>query len=398
MNIQIRKFFDATAVEPAAAPSVAELMAKHGINNQGSEMVATPVAIPEKKEDPPPAPEPTPAATAIEPPKAEQAQPESPSPTPEPIVVPTPPIAAEPPKVPTWQEVLKQQQPDAIFKEIGLDADAVNLAKEIRENQQMMAFYNHWKNNGDVTSYLKELSTDYSKMPAEEVMRHQLRQEYPKATEKQLDLLFHTKVAQAYNLTSEDPEQVENGRLLLEAEADRHRDKLVQNQQNFLLPKPPEPKAAEPDLRAQQQQQSFEEYQSAINNSPYTASLLATKKLAIGEGDEKFNYPIADPSAITNILMDTEAWERSFFTVETKPDGTKKYVPDVEKQLFVAAAMHDYKGLLKELGIHFKSLGGKSALDLIENPSKTNNDQPTATIVEPQSAAAAMAKSGKLVN
>lgn len=398
MNNYIKKFFDAAPVEPAAAPSIAELMAKHGVNNESSGMVATPITISEKTENTPPAPEPAPAETAIETPKAEEAKPESPSPTPETPVVPTPPIAVEPTKVPTWQEVLKQQQPEAVLKEIGLDADAVNLAKEIAGNQQMIAFYNHWKNNGDVTGYLRELSTDYSKMPAEDVMRHQLRQDYPKATPKQLDVLFHNKVTQGYNLNSEDPEQAENGRLLLEAEADRHRDKLIQNQQNFLLPKPPEPKAPEPDLQVQQQQQSFEEYQSAINNSPYTTSLIANKVLTIGEGDEKFNYPISDPSVVTGILLDTDKWAQSFFTVETKPDGTKKYIPDVEKQLFVAAAMADHKGLLRELAKHYKGLGGESALKAIENPSKTGTEQPSATIIDPQTPAAAMAKAGKLVN
>lgn len=398
MNTQIRKFFDPVAVEPAAAPSIAELMAKHGINNQSSEMVATPIPIPEKTEQTPPAPQVEPAVTATPTPQAEQATPDTPSPTPEPVTVTEPQIVAEPPKVPTWQEVLKQQQPDTILKEIGLDADAVNLAKEIYGNQQMIAFYNHWKNNGDVTGYLKELTTDYSKMPAEDVMKHQLRAEYPKATDKQIDLLFHTKVSQAYNLNSDDPETVENGRLLLEAEADKYRDKMIQNQQNFLIPKPPEPKAAEPDLRAQQQQRDIEEYQSNVRNSPLTQSLVSNKILSIGEGEEKFNYPIGDPNDLLNRLFNDETWVNGLFQVEAKPDGSKKYIPDVEKQLFIAAAHADHKGLIRAIASHYKTIGGKSALAPIENVSEPPKNQPSATEVTPDNPAALMAKQGKLVN
>ena len=295
------------------------------------------------------------------------------------------------------QEILKTEQPDNVLKALGYDDKVVGFMKDLKElDPKMLAFLETWKSNGDLKSYLREMTTDYSKMPPEDVMKHQLREEYPKASDKALELLLRTKVIEKYNLNSDDPEEVEEGRMLLEAESDKYRDEMIARQNEKLLPKPPEPKQEQPDNSAELQKQEFDKYVSTVNDNPLTKELINTKKITIGEGDDKYNHPVADPKAITDILFDSDKWANSFFTKTNNPDGTVTYVPDVEKQLFVAAAVLDHKGLQREMAKHYLSLGGERAIKPIENAKPPEGDKSTRAEKQPQTAAEAMAKQGRI--
>lgn len=399
MSFSIIKFFDTGAPDSgaaSAAPSIASLMAKSGIVNSSDTPVATPISIPEKKEETAQtAPAIVPAESAKTEAPAATVTPESPKPA-EAVI----PQKEETAKIPSWQEVLKSQQPDTILKELGFDDKTVGFLKGKKGiDEKLLNFYSHWEsNNGDVTKYLKELTTDYSKMPAEEVMRHQLREEYPKATEKQIDALFKKQVLDAYkidpNLYTE--EEVAEGRLLIEAIADKHRDKLVADQQNFLLPKPSE-KTAEPDHQELARQQEVQEYQKYMQEHSYTKSLFTNNKITLGEGEEAFNFPV-NPLEISEILFDSNKWAESFFVTNEMPDGSKKYLPDVEKQYLVAAIIKHGKSFLDEYAKHSRALGAKAAIDPLENLTPPTGGQPAKAEGAPTSAAAAMAKGGRIVS
>lgn len=400
MSFQIRKFFDIATPDTgavSAAPSIASLMAKSGVINSTDTPVATPINITEKKEETAQtAPAPVPAESAKTEAPTATATPETPKPT-ETIVASPQKEAAQ--KVQSWQEVLKSQQPDAILKELGFDEKTVGFLKGKKGiDEKLLNFYSHWEtNNGDVTKYLKELTTDYSKMPAEEVMRHQLREEYPKATEKQLDALFKKQVLDNYridpNLYSED--EVAEGRLLIEAIADKHRDKLSADQQNFLLPKPSE-KVAEPDLQEQARQQEVQEYQTYIQGHSYTKGLYTNNKITIGEGEDAFNFPI-NPSELTEILFDSNKWAESLFIPNEMPDGSKKFLPDTEKQFLVAAILKYGKSFLDEYAKHSRALGAKGFIEPLENAKPPAGGQPAKAEAESTNPAAAMAKGGRIV-
>ena len=146
----------------------------------------------------------------------------------------------------------------------------------------MVAFLNTWKTGGDVTGYLREMTTDYNKLSAEEVMRHHIRQSYPKADERQLEILYRTKVVNAYNLNSDDSDELEEGKLLLEAEAEQFREKYIESQKEFLLPKPQEAKAVVQDNSIQERQaeadRKFNEtYKSQVDNNALTKNIFANK-------------------------------------------------------------------------------------------------------------------------
>jgi hypothetical protein len=96
-----------------------------------------------------------------------------------------------------WQDAVKSQQPDDVLKALGFDEKAISFIKELKDvDPKMVGFLNTWKEKGNVTEYLSELSKDYTQMPAEEVMRHQLRVDYPKASEAQLDVLYKKEIVE----------------------------------------------------------------------------------------------------------------------------------------------------------------------------------------------------------
>ncbi len=380
------------------APSIASLMATSGVkSNEGFSLVGQPPV--EDKQEAPKGPEPngtelpaaaaTPVETTTLPQNAEKATPETP--TPQPTETPAQPQKEEPVKVPTWQEVLKSQQPDAILKEaLGFDDESVKLVNAFKENAQMKAFLQHWMNNGDPADYLRELTTDYTKMPAEDVLRQQLRQEYPKATEKQLAALFKSEVLSRYKLDPDmySPEEVEESIELLNARADKYREQLIANQQKYLMPKAPEPKSDKVEDQQSQIAQAVEMYKSQVLQDPSVKNILTNKFISVGEGEEKVNIPLADPEKSVALLYDSGEWSRAMQT----PDGK----PDFAKQALVASFVADPQSFLKEYGKFYLALGGKKAIEPLENASGTKPAEPSKSETTSSNPAAEMAKAGKV--
>lgn len=378
----IKKFYNTELPDGGGAtPSVAELMAKHGVINNTDNPVATPVTDKEVVEETPKQEEVAPAATATETSKSET------------VLETPPPTQTEAPKAevvqPNWQEVLRNQQPDDVLKELGYDANAVGFLKEFKDlDPKMQAFLNVWKSGGDIKEYLQELTTDYSKMSAEDVMRHQLRREYPKASQQQLDALYKREVVKAYSLDSIDEDEVEEGKALLEAKADKYRETLVQEQQNKLLPAPPQkPDNSEAEAQAEAERvKQFEALKSQVTGHNLFREIAAAKAYSVGEGDEKFSFPV-DPQDLQDVLF-TDKWQENMFDKEGKPN--------VEHQLLLATVNKYGSNFIKELAKHFKSVGGQKAIEPIENPSKPDGGTPAKSDAPPASPAEAMARFGVL--
>lgn len=405
MNLR-QRFFDIGASEAGAASetevvnepvNIAAMMAKSGVQTNGETVEIQPQAIEtEKKEEPNTTEAATSEVSSNESEKVVEVVQEVSTPE-ETIPAVIPQKEETVVKVPTWQEVLKQQQPDTVLMELGFDAPKAKFVQDLKDADPNLVGIMQAYKDGTLGNYLTELNTDYSKMPAEDVMRHQLRQEYPKASEQQLNILFKKEVVEKYSLDPDrfDDTEVEEGRLLLEAKADRYRDEFTTKQQQYLLPKAPEPKEEVSDntdeLRLQHE---FESYKKQVQENPYVREIFEKKTLSIGEGDDRFNLPIADATALTDMLLDGEKWKQSIFETKIGANGEETLVPNIEKQMFLAAAATDHKALIRELAKHFKSLGSKAAIDPIDNASQPNSANVPNATAAPKTAAEAMARHG----
>jgi len=391
--MSIRKFYDVAAPEApagsgAAVTDLASIMAKSGrLSQPGNEGAIPKINTTEKKEEPTPASAPAPA-TATQAQPAEQAKPESPKPTEAPQAAK--PQTEEPAKVPSWQEVLKQQQPNAIFKELGFGDQMASFLSENKElDPKMLNLIKYWKENGNVEPFLKALSTDYGKMAPEDVMRHQLQMQNLELDAKQLETLYKVKVVQRYKL---DPalnseEDVEEGRIELMADVKSIRQGLIAEQQNYLVPKAPEAKPSGPDPVELQRQQDNEAYIQEIRNDPYSQSLVTNNKLVIGEGDDKFEFPI-NSQVLSEVMFNGEALGKRLNTADGKPDTAKQWL--------ISAIAEYGMGFMNAYAQHFKTLGGKSAIAPIENAKPPGAGAPAHAEVESTNPAAVMAKRGRI--
>jgi len=402
-----RKYFNADAVEATAAstevteqPSLASLMATQGFKSDGNHG-ETQITNTEQTEKPTETETTGNAAIATTETKVEEKT-ETPTQTEVQETVVTPTIEAAKEPAPSWQEVA-QKQPNEVLKALGYEQQVTDFLGELKEvDPKVVGILKAYK-DGNLTEYVTELTTDYSKLSAEEVMRHQLRKDYPKASERHLDVLFNREVVAAYNLDSDDDDLKEEGRLLLEAKADRYRDSLIENQEKFLIPKYEPNKAVDNSNNELQQQQAeadrkFNEmYRAEVENNALTKNIIANKVLPIGEGDNKFNFPV-EPSKVMDVLYNnngtfTEAmWEK---TVDS--NGNQSMKPKTEHQLLVAAVATYGMGFVNKLIEHGISLGSKSVIAPIDNAKAPEGTQTSAAAAAPTSLAAAMAKQGRYI-
>jgi len=400
----IKKFYDAAIADTAGGGaavveslSPAALMAKSGIMRDEN-TVETPIQIPEKKEEVK-SEEPVATATVETPGSEEKPASETPQEikTEEPIKVETPPIAAEPVKVPTLDEVLKNNQPDTVLKALGFDDEKVDFVSKLKDADPKLVAIMQAYEKGTLGEYVKELSTDYQKMTAEDLMRHQLRIEYPKASDRALTAIYKTEVTERYKLDPDtySEEEVENGKLLLEAKADKYRDEFTANQEKYLLPKPPEPKAAPvPDNTAElKAKENVDSYVREISNDPYTKDIFTNKKITLGEGESKFSFPV-DPQSLVKNLSDPETWVANMFENKVGADGKEYSIPKTQHQMLVATVAQYGTKFLDAYALHFKGLGGKEVIEPIDNASPPDNSTPAKGENTNESPAAAAAKRG----
>lgn len=393
-----KKFYAATTEGGGAAAetipqysSMAEAMAKSGKKSDENSQVAIPIDREVKVETK--AEEPTQAATAkVE----EKAEPKTETPetkevkTEEPIKQ-EPVNDTKPAPVLSLDEVLKNEQPNTIFKKLGFNDEAIDLVNDLKEVDPKVLGIIQAYNKGTLGDYVRELSVDYNKMSAEDVMRHQLRLEYPKASPEAFEALYQSEIVDRYKLDPDNytESEVTRGKLLIEAIADKKRDDLIANQQKYLLPSKPEPKAPQGPSPEEVQKQQLDAYRKELSDSPHVKSIIANKSVTIGEGEEKFNYPV-DANALIDILVDPAKWVATMYD----KDG-EHYVPKTEHQMLVAAFSQDSKKFLSEYAKHLKSLGAKEVIDPIENASKPDGTTPAKSEPEPKSMAEAMARHGR---
>lgn len=375
MSFEFRKFLeDGATAMPSVSPNIAEIMAKSGVKNEGDaseqipniiteEPAATPVAA-VKSEDAASA-----VTEAVAPPAAAEANAVAP-PAASTVTVP------EQATVRDWKQELKNVDPGDVLKELGYD-------------DKMVGFFNKWRTDGNIADYVRAISVDYSKMSPEQLMKHQLEQEYPEFSPEDLEELYQAKVVDNYKLNPDtySEAEVKRGKLLLTADSKKIRENLAAKQQEYILSaKPPAPTV---DNSAQQREvemnEARERYTRSLTGNQFTKDLLVNRKLVIGTGDNAFNYEVADPNALVEMLQHPEQYARHVF----QEDGT----PLVDKQLFIAAAAKDMQGLVNSLIAHGKSLGAKQVAESLENVKKPAGELSGADN-QPLTPAQALARSG----
>lgn len=357
MNIGVRLFReDGAVVVPDAPPNIAALMAMQGAKIDADSSDAGPsITIPEVKSIPPVVAPPVAVDTAKVTPEtgANVAAPAKSDPQ------ATSGQAAPPAQVVAvdWKAELKKADQAEILKELGFD-------------DKMVGFFNKWRSDGDIASYIRAVTVDYSKMSAEQLMRHQLEVSNPELSADDLEELYQARVIDQYKLNPEiySETEVSRGKLLLKVDAKAIREGLTKQQQEYTLSaKPPAPVVDnQAQIREAEMQELRTRYTASLTSAQVSKDLLANKTLALGTGEYAMKYEVGDPQQVLNILQNPELYAQQVF----QNDGS----PIVDKQLFIAAAAIDHVGLQNEIFKAGMSAGAKKAIEEIENAKKPDGE------------------------
>lgn len=401
----LRKFLELDAPN---TPSIASMMAMAGVKNDEGSLVMNPNSNSTTHQDSPngeshnadtPAAQSTTdetsttAASSTKTPATTEL-PDSAQPAKDNI----PPAPVERP----WQEVLKSQKPDTVLKELGLDEQVANFALTAKSlDPKILAFVNHWQGKGNIKEYLEALTVDYTAMSPEDLMRHQLRMDYPEFSPEDFEELYNDRVTDKYKLDPDiyDEKDIKRGRALITADVKKTREELIRKQQEFLLPPPPDTSAAEAEQAQAQSEleQAEKAYFDSMRSDPYMKELFLNKKITIGDGAEAFTYEVQNVDEHWNLMSNAQEWGNLFIKQVVLPNGTLGNVPDVAKQSLVTAFGKDPKGFLKTYADHFQSLGSKAVTDIIDNASTPGATQSPAPVSD-GSPASMMASKGRIVH
>lgn len=242
-----------------------------------------------------------------------------------------------------------------------VDPPAYNFKDEFIKG--VVDFY---EKTGDITPYLQAKLTDFNGMTDEDLMRRELREQYPDVSDKAFEKLYKQQVVDKFKLDNEqwDEDDVELGRELLKSEASKIRTKLVDWQKGFTAPEP------QPDTRAEEIQKDFQEFEQEVRTNSITKSIIDNKRIAIKTTDGDFNYELADSNALVDMTIDNTKFFGQFADSEGQIDYNKWYL--------TSAFAQNPEGFIKSIGNYFKGLGREEITKEIKNPStSTVGDIPT---------------------
>ena len=193
-----------------------------------------------------------------------------------------------------WKSALKTADKWEALKELGYDDFTIGMLK-------------YKEQTGDYTPYLQVKTVDYTKMTPEQILKTDLRKQYPDMSEKALNFKYNKEATEKYYLNREDyPEgsdEAEIGQELMKIDAEQKRKAFIEEQNKFKAPEP------QPDLDATKREADLQQQQAALGNlvmnNEATTSLQKSKSIVFGQGEESFTYPIADPQSLVDTAMNT---------------------------------------------------------------------------------------------
>lgn len=226
----------------------------------------------------------------------------------------------------------------------------------------------YYEKTGDLTPYLQAKLVDFNTMSDEDIMRRELREQYPDVSEKAFEKLYKQQVVDKFKLDADayEEDDTELGKELLKTEASKLRAKYLDWQKGFKAPEPKaDSKAAEAQAEAERQaaeaQAKLEAFAKSVRENEVTKSVLNDKRIAIKTTDGDFNYELANPDGLLDVTLDNTKFFTQFLTGEGQVDYNKWYL--------TSAFAQDPEGFIRSIGNHFKGLGREEVAKEIKNPS-----------------------------
>ena len=224
-----------------------------------------------------------------------------------------------------------------------------------------VAYYNE---NGTLNPYLEATAVNFTEMGDEQVMRYNLKKNNPTLSDRAIERLYQRDVINKYSLDQDkfEEDEVELGKELLKADADKLRNTFVDEQKKFI-----EPVVSETKEKAENQKIERSEWESTVKSNKTTKDVLDNKRILISFKDETFSYEVDNPQELQEMTIDNNKFFNLFSDGQGNVDFDKWY-----RVLTYAADPETYEQSLISHGI---GLGQEKVVKDLKNPSKVTKGQ-----------------------
>lgn len=263
------------------------------------------------------------------------------------------------PAAPSLEEILTQKT-GGKFKDVDTLLAELSKPQENKyKDDYIKKIVNYYEEKGDLRPVLEALTTDWNKVADEDLFMQDIKDHYPTLSKKALQKVYEKEVIAKYNLDEEnnEPEDVEVGKELFKAEAQKLRDAKVQAQAAFKIP---EPAARQPELDQAAIEAARQQDILVVKNDPVTQELLNNKRVVVKYDGGEFNYEVVNPQDYLEMTVNTNKVYQLF----RKEDGQV----DLGKFFRAMAYASDEQKFIQSLKTHFKSLGTEEVMKEIKNP------------------------------
>lgn len=253
---------------------------------------------------------------------------------------------ANQPAVPSFNldEELKKIDRKELLKKAGVTDFAIEIDEYLRKG-------------GKAQDYLNAKSVDYSQVSDEELIKEDLKIQYPNLTRQEIERLYSRK----YGVTDEMlDEEKEDRQIQLKADGHIKRQSKISQQQQF---KVPENNIIHTDEGYEQWKQNKEaqskiadDYRNYYDNHADTKSLYESKRVAVslGDGVQPLNFDIDKPELLTKMYTDDG-------TIFNKVTSTQSGEPDVRKRQMLGLVAFNPEKVFRDI-YNYGVQAGKQSL------------------------------------
>lgn len=223
----------------------------------------------------------------------------------------------------------QQEQPLFNIDEEIKKIDRADLLKKAGVSDFLIELDSHLSKGGKAVDYLQAKAVDYNTISDEDLIKADLKAQYPNLSNQQIDIMFSRNYGVDENSTEDDRVFAETK---LAADGYKIRQNKISEQQKFKLPEA-EPLVDEQyqqwKQQSEQAQQRFQEQINFYNNHTATKALNESKRVTInvGEGIKPLNFNLDNPELITKALTDDGTIMQKILTTQTgEPDVAKEHL------------------------------------------------------------------------
>jgi hypothetical protein len=252
----------------------------------------------------------------------------------------------------SWQDSIKEVDPSEVLRQVGL-------------SDEMIGLLNHYQTHGNLDAYYEAKVKNWDTVPAEDLLRQQLRSEYAGVSDDDFEILFQEEINSRYKLAEHytDEERRVAG-IRLQNDANKVRAGLKAEQAKFQVPvkdmTAAQREAAEAQARqAQAQEAQLRQAAENIKQSPAIQKLQQERKVSVKAGDAMLNLNV-DPQAILDATLNVNKIFEG--AVDEKGQPTTAWI----ERLAFFLNPDAFKKALIDQG---KSLGAKEEITPLVNPS-----------------------------